>query len=63
MFWLGVILGVTLVPLEAGDNLPPRLCVLCVGVLTFPAGVTFIMACLGLLAGLKPMHSSSTKRR
>jgi hypothetical protein len=32
-------------------------------VLMFPAGVTFTMACLGLLAGLKPRQDSSTKRR
>jgi hypothetical protein len=37
--------------------------VLGVVVLTFPAGVTFTMACLGLLAGLKPMQNSSNKRR
>jgi hypothetical protein len=30
--------------------------------LIFPAGVTFTMACLGLLAGLKPRQDSSTKR-
>jgi hypothetical protein len=37
--------------------------VLGVVVLMFPAGVTFTMACLGLLAGLKPMQNSSNKRR
>jgi hypothetical protein len=37
--------------------------VLGVVVLMSPAGMTFTMACLGLLAGLKPRQDSSTKRR
>jgi hypothetical protein len=41
----------------------PLSVVLGVVVLMFPAGVTFTMACLGLLAGLKPRQDSSTKRR
>ena len=41
----------------------PLSVVLGVVVLMFPAGVTFTMACLGLLAGLKPRQDPSTKHR
>jgi hypothetical protein len=64
LFGLGVIAVIVLgaSPLHLLGWFPLSL-VLGIVVLTFPAGVTFTRACLGLLAGLKPRQDSSTKRR
>jgi hypothetical protein len=64
LFGLGIVAVVALSasPLHLLGWFPLSV-VLGVVVLMFPAGVTFTMACLGLLAGLKPRQDSSTKRR
>lgn len=64
LFGLGIVAVIALgaSPLHLLWGFPLSV-VLGVVVLMFPAGVTFTMACLGLLAGLKPRQDSSTKRR